>query len=202
MEVYVDQATIATRVASGWAKAAAILGIAGMQYRPTNALVPMAAVYGRPMMVFDAGPAFSLARPQNWGVPTEYVILNTTDVSTGDILVCGSGTYFVARYEAMRPPLCVLCTRTVSVSGVTGTTTTVLSDCPAAILLKSHGDRDDSGMPGSTRPGQFVLYLPSLPGVTIVPYMTVVDDLGNSYSVASAEATSFGFRCMITNQQV
>ncbi|WP_236622861.1 hypothetical protein [Kozakia baliensis] len=193
---------IQARVAAGYAKAVAMLGVQGAQYRPVDALAPMENTYATPLLAFDVEARFGFAKPLGWGVPTEYVLMDTSDVSVGDILVCGDNRYFIARAEAMRPPLCVVCNHVVSVWGVTGTSTQIVADCPAAILLKARGESANSGMPGSTKPGQFTMYLPSLPRVALLPYMSVMTDLGVSYTINSVEASRFGFRCAISMQQV
>lgn len=196
-----DATTIGQRVSAGFGRAAAHLGVAGVQYRPSDALSPMGAVHATPMMAFDT-PDFGFSKPAVWGVPSRYALLDTGDVRAGDILTCGTDDYFVARVEALRPPLCILCNRVVSVSGVAGTAGLVVAGCPASIGLKSRGESEGSGMPGSLRPGQFAMFLPLLPGVALLPYMTVTTDLGTSYTMNAVETSDFGFRCTISLQQV
>lgn len=197
-----DMATIRTRVAAGYGAGAARLGVVGDQYRPTDALTPLATVYARPMMAFSDAAALAFRAPARWGLPLRYALMDTMDVVAGDILVADDDTYFVARVEAMRPAMVVLCDRVVSLTAASGSTTQVVAGCPAAIVMRSQGEREKSGMPGSQRPGSFVLFLPVLPAVTLTPYMVVTTDLGTSYTVVTVEPTSFGYRCLISMQQV
>ncbi|MFT8522052.1 hypothetical protein [Gluconobacter oxydans] len=198
-----QQAMIAARLSRGYAKAAAVLGALGEQYRPSGGLSPMETLHAQPMLAFDVDAGFSFARPIGWGIPTEYVLTDRRDdTQVADILVANGRTYFVASVEPLRPPLCVVCSRTVTVSGVTGTVETLVSDCPAAVIMRAKGESSGSGIPGATRPGQSVMYLPLLPGVVLTPYMTVTTDLGTTYTVNAVEVSGFGIRCTMSLQQV
>ncbi|GBQ89176.1 MULTISPECIES: hypothetical protein [Gluconobacter] len=198
-----QQAMIAARLSRGYAKAAQVLGASGEQYRPSGGLTPMDVLYAQPMLAFDVDAGFSFERPIGWGIPTEYVLTDRRDdTQVGDILAASGRTYFVASVEPLRPPLCVVCSRTVSVSGVTGLVQTLVSECPAAIIMRAKGESSGSGVPGATRPGQSVMYLPLLPGVVLTPYMTVTTDLGTTYTVNAVEISGFGIRCTMSFQQV
>ncbi|WP_197460399.1 hypothetical protein [Gluconobacter albidus] len=198
-----QQAMIAARLSRGYAKAAQVLGASGEQYRPSGGLTPMDVLYAQPMLAFDVDAGFSFERPIGWGIPTEYVLTDRRDdTQVGDILAASGRTYFVASVEPLRPPLCVVCSRTVSVSGVTGVVQTLVSECPAAIIMRAKGESSGSGVPGATRPGQSVMYLPLLPGVVLTPYMTVTTDLGTTYTVNAVEISGFGIRCIMSFQQV
>lgn len=194
---------IASRVCKGHAKAASILGQVGEQYRPVNPLSPMQEAYAHPMLSFDAAPSFSFSRVLSWGNVMEYVLTDRReDTQVGDILTCSGKTFFVASVEDLKPPLCVVCSRVVQVSGVTGTEGNIIEDCPAAIVLKSKGEGSGSGIPGSVRPGQFVMYLPRISAVVLQPYMTVTTDLGTTYTVDTAEMSDWGLRCTMSLQQI
>ncbi|EHH67011.1 hypothetical protein [Gluconobacter morbifer] len=197
------QGLIASRIARGYAKAASVLGCVGAQYRPASGIDPMKTVYAQPTLAFDSDPEFSLSRQRNWGVVADYVLTDRRDDTlVGDILVCDGKTYFVTAVDVLRPPLCVACSRVVTVSGVTGTQETVVSGAPAAIVLKARGEASGSGVPGAARPGQFLLYLPLLPGVVLQPYMTVTTDLGTTYTVNAVEMSDYGIRYTMSMQQV
>lgn len=194
---------IAERLAHGYAKAADILGANGSQYRPSSGIDPMATLYAQPMLAFDVSAGFSFQRPAGWGNVMEYVLTdNREDTQVGDILACGGRTFFVVAVEALRPPLCVACDRTVQVSNVSGTSGNVVEECPAAILMRARGQGSDSGIPSSTSPGGFVMYLPLLPDVVLQPYMTVTTDLDTAYTIEAAEMSGWGLRCTMALQQV
>ncbi|GAC87899.1 hypothetical protein [Gluconobacter thailandicus] len=194
---------IASRICKGHAKAAGILGQTGVQYRPDNPLEPMQDVYAHPTLAFDADVSFSFSRVPGWGKVMEYVLTDRRDDTlVGDILTCAGKTFFVAVVEDLRPPLCVACSRVVQVSGVIGTEGNVVEDCPAAIVLRSKGEGSGSGVPGSVKPGQFVMYLPLLSGVMLQPYMTVTTDLDVTYTVNTAEISDWGLRCTMSLQQI
>ena len=188
--------------AAGFGHAAMHLGMKGTQYRPSDPMAPMASAYAAPIVAFDSQARFGFVAPAGWGVPMRFALMDTSDVLAGDILVCGADTYFVARVEDFRPPLSVLCNRVVTVSNVSGSVGNILVGCPASIEMKGRGESAQSGMPGSLRPGQFVLLLPPVPEVALQPYMTVTTDLGTSYTVNAVETSSYGFRCVISMQQV
>lgn len=198
-----NQAAINACVWRAYAKAAAVLGVSGEQYRPVDALAPMAQQHAQPILSFDVSPGFSFSKPLTWGTATAYVLTDLgSDTAVGDILVCQGRTYFVVSAEPMRPPACILCNHTVTVSGVTGTQGDVVEGCPASILMKAKGESSGSGVPGASRPGQFMLYLPLLPGVVLSPYMTVTTDLGTTYTLNAVEHSGFGVRCTMSMQQV
>ncbi|QDH25818.1 hypothetical protein D5366_03470 [Neokomagataea tanensis] len=187
----------------GYAKAAQILGRAGTQYRPVDGFTAVAEPHAFPKLAFDVGASFSGERPPNWGVVTRYMLSDCLDDTVvGDVLVCGAQTFFVAAIDPIAPVLCVACDQMVSVSAVSGSSGVVVSGCPAAIVLRSKGESAQSGVPGSVRPGQFVLYLPCLPGVILRPYMTVTSNTGATYTINSAEKSAWGLRCVMSLQQV
>ncbi len=194
---------IASRLCRGYAKAAGILGHSGEQYRPDNPLSPMQNIYAHPMLAFDSSADFTFSRSPNWGGVMEYVLTDCReDTVVGDILTCGGNTFFVAAVDDLRPPLCVACNRTVEISGVSGTQGNVVEECPAAIILRSKGEGSGSGIPGSAKPGQFVMYLPRLPAIVLQPYMTVTTDLDTTYTINAAEMSDWGLRCTMSLQQV
>ncbi|WP_252350159.1 hypothetical protein [Gluconobacter cerinus] len=194
---------IASRLCRGYAKAAGILGHSGEQYRPDNPLSPMQNIYAHPMLAFDSSADFTFSRSPNWGGVMEYVLTDCReDTVVGDILTCGGNTFFVAAVDDLRPPLCVACNRSVEVSGVSGTQGNIVEECPAAIVLRSKGEGSGSGIPGSAKPGQFVMYLPRLPGIVLQPYMTVTTDLDTTYTINAAEMSDWGLRCTMSLQQV
>ncbi|MBS1042010.1 hypothetical protein JK203_14320 [Gluconobacter cerinus] len=194
---------IASRLCRGYAKTAGILGHSGEQYRPDNPLSPMQNIYAHPMLAFDSSADFTFSRSPSWGGVMEYVLTDCReDTVVGDILTCGGNTFFVAAVDDLRPPLCVACNRTVEVSGVSGTQGNIVEECPAAIVLRSKGEGSGSGIPGSAKPGQFVMYLPQLPGIVLQPYMTVTTDLDTTYTINAAEMSDWGLRCTMSLQQV
>ncbi|MBR0560339.1 hypothetical protein [Neokomagataea anthophila] len=194
---------LALKLGRGYAKAAQILGRSGVQYRPTDGMSALTVPYASPMLAFDVDPSFSGVKPAGWGVVARYVLSDRlSDTRVGDVLTCGGQNFFVAAVDVSTPALCVACDQIVSVSAVSGGSGMVVSGCPAAIILRSKGESAQSGMPGSARPGQFVLYLPHLPGIMLRPYMTVTSDNGATYTINSAEKSAWGFRCVLSLQQV
>lgn len=191
-----------TRVSSGYGKVAQFLGRSGVVYRPMDALAPLAVRYAEVMCVLDRDAGLSMKAPSAWGAPMVYGITNCVDIAVGDILSLDEANYFVARAEPLKPALCVSCDSIVTVSGVAGTTTTVVAGCPASIWLKARGESDGSGVPGATRPGQYIMFLPLLPDVMLLPYITVTTDRGAAYTINAVEVSSCGFRCTMSLQQV
>ncbi|GBR44205.1 hypothetical protein [Neokomagataea thailandica] len=194
---------LALKLGRGSAKVAQILGQSGVQYRPVDGMSALTAPYASPMLAFDVDPSFSGVKPAGWGAVARYVLSDRlSDTRVGDVLVCGGQNFFVAAVGMNAPALCIACDQIVSVSAVSGGSGMVVSGCPAAIILRSKGESVQSGVPGAAHPGQFILYLPHLPGVMLHPYMTVMSDNGATYMINSAEKSAWGLRCILSLQQV
>lgn len=225
----VNQALIQKKVAAGYAKAALRLGAMVSQYRPASLTEPLAAAIATPMADFSNNPAFAFRSPPLWDKPVTWALVDTTDVLAGDIFVAPIGTYFVARVEPYRPPVCMLTNRTVTLSGDAGAGSTIgegttcsmagydnaeygpspvyggtalASGWPAFITLKNKGQVPETGIPGDLRAGEFEMFLPVMPDFVPAVAMTAVTDLGTPYRLTAVEPSPYGTRCQMEVVQI
>jgi len=221
-----DQATLQTKVAKGYGKAAVRLGATTTQYRPTSVATPLGTAHATFLAAFNNDAGFSFKQPTPWGKPMVYGLFDTTDVAAGDLLVSGSDTYFVARFEAYQPPLCVLCNNALTFSpGTTGSNGSASSGTcavagvqpgysgiaasegavtgawPCSLLLRRIGQVPNSGIPGAQKPGDYEILLPIMPDFQPEPYMTAVDRNGQIYTIEAVEISQFGYKLWAVVQQ-
>jgi hypothetical protein len=173
--------TLASRVAAGFARAAALAGTPYAQYRAASATAPMAAPIGTlNALVKPRGKPFGAANPP--ANPFFDAVLDTTLVQQGDILVGTAGTFFVWQLPWLGAALCVNCNATVAVhrtqqpsapgfndlGQLASANETVLMDSwPASVLRDGRGERSASNLPGTARVGSWMVLLPIFAGVTI-----------------------------------
>ena len=206
--------------ARGFARAAARIGAATVQYRPASALAPCASPYGQGRAAFSNDRAFGFAGPALWDVPFVYALTDMPDLRAGDILACGAETYFIARVEPFRPPLCVLCnvvvtlTATLAVqtdaadpggyatSGDAATQVTLATGWPAMIRPGSGAGVPGAAQPGAIRASGFEMFLPVIAGVSLQPAMWAQDRNGPRYTIGAARTSPWGVRCQMAQQQV
>lgn len=208
------QTTVQRHVAYGLGIAASKLGSFHTVYRPTAAMNPLQQAPLRIQLAnFDGDPSFGLKRPQAWSKPIVYGMLDTTDVQVGDYLV-GTDTVFVARFEPMLPPECVICSRTVSVfssasappvgldvvyGGRTDASDVmVASGWPISMVTKTRGDNVPTKLPGDVRAAYYECLIPAIPGVTLRPTMRLTDENGDNYEIVTVETSSFGNRLLVS----
>lgn len=214
-----DQPALNRLAARGFARAAARVGAACAQYRPTGAMQPMGVAHAQVVAAFSSDRAFGFAGPALWDAPFVYALMDTTDVQAGDILTSAGQTCFVARCEPFRPPLCVLCNATVTLaatpapaaalanpggyatSGDASAQATVASGWPALIRLGAGATVPGPGQPGAIHGGGMEMFMPAIPGVTLQPAMWVSDAGGARYTIGSARASPWGTRCLMGQQQ-
>jgi hypothetical protein len=173
--------SLASRIASGYARAGALAGTPYTQYRPASATAPMATPIGTlNTLVKPMGrPVGAPSPPANAFFDA---LLDTTQLQPGDILAGAAGTFFVWQLPPLGPALCVGCNATIAVRrpqqpGIPGfndlgqlasATETVLMDgWPASVLREGRGERSASNLPGTGRVGSWMVLLPVFAGVTV-----------------------------------
>lgn len=204
----------------GFARAAARIGAATVQYRPGSALAPCASPYAQGRAAFSNDRAFGFAGPALWDVPFVYALTDLPDLRAGDILTCGAETYFIARAEPFRPPLCVLCNAVVmltttgavqsdaaspggyATSGDAAAQVTLATGWPAMIRPGSGAGVPGPAQPGAIRTGGFEMFLPAIMGVSLQAAMWVHDGSGPRYTIGTARSSPWGVRCQMAQQQV
>ncbi|BAK82882.1 hypothetical protein [Komagataeibacter medellinensis] len=215
-----DQPTLCHLAARGFARAATRIGAPATQYRPTAPASPCATPHARVMAAFNNDRAFGFVGPALWDVPFVFALLDTTDVRAGDIVVCGTETYFIARAEPFRPPLCVLCNAVVNISttlpvaadvaapggyatsGDVSAQATIATGWPAMIRPGSGAGVPGPVQPGSIHTGGYEMFLPAIPTVTVQPAMWADDGAGSRYTIGAARASPWGVRCQLGRQQI
>jgi hypothetical protein len=212
----VTQAAIQAHVAFGYAKAAAVLGAAVQQIRPTTAFLPLTQpVHATPTAFFDQDASFGMKKPwsrRTAGGAEGFVAIDTTDVLPGDILV-GADVYFVTRYEPIRPCQVVLTDTlmdilepaaaatpgviqpgVVSQQGRTSTNTPVIATgWPAAKRAGGRSEIDATKLPSDARATSWTVLLPLIPGITITRQTLLRDETGIEYTVSAANLSQFGY---------
>jgi len=200
-----DNGHLRDLVAAGLSRVAEKIGFSVTQYRPENVMSPMGSVYAQTTAFFAADPELRsgvLSRP---GTPYVYGAFETTDVVSGDIFSAENETWFVCTNDCLASCLSVTCNHTISLySSATssGSSTLLASGWPVAILMKSRGDHSKSGTPGAITPGAYVMYAPVLGELSLLPYMSVETEDGLIYTIDTVEVSRFGWRALLSMQQV
>lgn len=215
----VSQATVQAKVNTGFAKAAASLGVACQWYRPSGPTNPIVAgnLIGTLQVLFDTNPYMTQVAARRRDKPEEWFAAfdESQGVAIGDYLVTPTPeTYFVATLDPFRPARMALCNRIISITNpamqpTTGynpiyggdaiaTETPVITGFPAVVIRGSRGEPGDVKLPGDTKlPWEEVL-LPAIPGATLRNDMIVTySDGTDSFRLilSLVELTSLGYRC-------
>lgn len=198
------------KIYMGYAKAALRIGYMFGVYRPTsenNPVDPARLMISLPAS-FNAED-MKYGRPNKYGKPTWYCLIDGTQTQVGDYLVRGTETYFVAAQQLALPVLVVECNRVITVArpqqvsgvgaqGYGGNTaaleTPLMQGWPASILQGTKGERNDVELPGDVRNPWWQMLFPAWPGVVLRTGDVITDDLVRRYVVSSAELTDLGWR--------
>lgn len=210
-----DQTGIQAKVAYGYLKAATYLGATFTQYRPDGPANPIsdANQIATLKAAFDPDAKFSFAKPSGYGKPVYFGLFDPSHVQVGDYLVHDTqGTYFLAGFEPIKPPMCVQCNRTLTFTRpgppkigpnayggpLPSDAVVMLTAWPASVLKGTKGDKGDTGtlLPGDVRQAWVEILLPSVGGVQIRAGDQIVDDqaIPMHYTVSGAELTDLGYR--------
>src|SRR5471030_859453 len=205
-----DAALLQQKIYMGYSKAALRIGYTYTLYRPTSALNPIS-----PSNIITSLPAsfnaedMKYGRPNKYGKPTWYCLVDGTQTQVGDYLIYGSSTYFIAAQQLALPILAVECnriinllrpqqlsgTRTVGYGGDTVANESVLmTGWPASVLQGTKGEGSEVDLPGDVRNPWWVVLLPYSPDITLRTGDIVTDELTRRYIISSAELTDLGWR--------
>jgi hypothetical protein len=148
------------------------------------------------------------SKPNSYGDPLWYALVDGTNLESGDYCVGPQGTFFIVSLEPLLPILVCECNRTVSIfrpqgqsglglgpyGGNTDVTEPLLvAGRPCSILQGTKGEKAESNLPGDVRAPWWSILMPYA-GVDITFDDIIVDDLGRRYIVSSPEITSLGYR--------
>ena len=206
------QSAINTKVSLGLARAASILGVNQVLFRPTTAFLPVSGTpFGSIYCAFDINPDFKLISTAQPGHSYVALLADPELVQLGDYLV-GDDTHFVARVEPLRPALCVLCNQTVdflntavttnagtnAYGGRTDDTDAIIAQgWPVSMTARTHSEQDVTKLPSDTRSAYYDVLAPPMPGISLSFGMRLQDNSGQDYEVVSAELSLFGWRLMV-----
>ena len=200
----------------GYAQAADILGQPYEIFRPMGTGNPLdsANLIGTLPATFDATP-YKFNKPNLYGTPVWYPLLDVSLVQPFDYLVGPLGTFFMHPQQPLLPLSCVSCNATVTVTRAKAARTasgfgaqapggddraseTVLATAwPCSLLEGTKGEKAETGLPGDTRAAWFKLLVPALPGVTLRSSDILTDGQERRMVVSSAEITDLGWRISV-----
>ena len=216
-----NRAGIQAKVALGLSKGAQFAGGMVSYFRQPY---PGGPALRTPLVYFDPAPNLESGSAQLAGHPYVYAVMDTTDVRVGDVMITlpdllvpnlALDTYFIVRWEPMKAPLCVLATAVLTLSTIDRAATdaatgfqspsgpgdvapvVLATGLPASMLAKARGDQPAAHLPTDTRQAYFEALTPAVPGIAIVPGMTVSTADGQSYAVATSERTPYGYRLLV-----
>ena len=201
-----DQAKLADRLGRANGIAARVLGLPHDLFRPSSARNPLDLSNRilRLQAAFPPDPKFG--KPQGYGANLVIGVFDNSATQAGDYLSGPSGTYFIASQRPLLPVLCVQANRTVSFAraaapfsagsnaygGVTLEAATLLAaNWPASLLSNSGGQQ--GVLPSDVTIPSWAILLPAMP-VSLRSADLVVDDLGRTFVIASAEQSTLGWR--------
>ncbi len=197
------------RIAKGLGTAARSIGASYDAHRPTSAHDPMAPAnrYLRLPAAFNPeGSSFS--QPAGYSHATWFGLFDNAYTHPGDYLKGPGGTFFIAAQQSLLPILCVLTSRTLTISrpaaptaagvntygGITlSSATPLLTGWPASVLSAGSGRPGD--LPGDAKLPSWIILLPTTP-VLLRPADLIQDDLGRTYVIGTAELTALGWRLL------
>lgn len=212
-----DAALLQQKIYYGYGKAAQFIGPPYNLFRPTSALNPTAQQnqIGTLNASFNAMD-MSYGKPNLYGKPLWYALLDGSVTQVGDYLIGCDKTYFIAAMQTTLPILAVDCNRTINIVqaaqqptvgavGYGGDTAAgevpLMTAWPASILQGTKGEKGDVNLPGDVRNPWWSVLLPAYPGVIIRSANIIIDDLSRRYVISSAELTDLGWRCTAMQAQ-
>lgn len=214
-----DGATLQNRIYKGYAKAALRIGQLYNQYRPSGSANPLATLRGTIYASFNAED-MTYARPNKYGKPTWFAVMDGTQTQVGDYLTGPEGTFFIAAQQLALPILAVECNRTIRIARTTASTAVgaigyggvvdanqidvlgtsnagaLVTGWPASILIGGRADRTKE-LPADVKNAGWQVLLPASVPVTIAEADILHDDLNRRYAVYAAEQTDLGWRLTV-----
>lgn len=210
-----DAAKLQQKVYAGYGKAATRIGPLFNLHRPSSAANPVSpgTWLGTLNASFNAQD-MTYGKPNVYGKPLWYALLDGTLTQVGDYLVNDDKMYFIAAMQQTLPILAVDCNRTINVrrpqqqSGVgavgyggdiDSNETPLMTGWPASVLQGTKGEKGEVNLPGDVRNPWWQILFPAFPGINLRTSDIVTDDMQRRYVISSAELTDLGWR--LTAQQ-
>jgi len=204
-----DAQQLAAKVNQGNGKAAKRLGSTARHYRAVSPFSPLDA---QPLRELSASftTDYGYMRAARFGQSTRIGIFDAEGFETGDMLVSGEGTFYVAAMPLLQPILCVRTDRLVSIrrtapkgseAGLqeySGTKAVnekiIISGWPASILLSRGGEHSPLKLPGEARSAWHNILMPAFRALSLHAGDFVTDEAGQRYVVSGTELTDMGWR--------
>ena len=206
-----DPGKLRDRIAWGYNIVARSTGRTVDAFRPHTAWKPLSGVhrYLRLPAAFVPGRG-GLTNVETAGDPWWRGCFDKAYTRPGDYLVRDDLAWFVAAQGDFSLPLCVLTNRVLSFarsqpgSGASdattygavaaGTATPLAAEWPASVLGAAGGARPQAALPGDNTLPSWIILLPPIPNVVLSPSDLVMDDLGRSGVIVTAELSHLGWR--------
>ncbi len=202
---------IQAKIWSGYAKAASRIGLTYNHYRPTGAANPTGAgnLLGTVVAAFDDNSNYQFQKPNLYGHPEKFVLVDGSLVRPGDYIIGNGDTFFVADLPRLLPIPAMQCNVTIDVmrpassdgygeqpygGDAVADEVPIMSQWPAWIDQGTKGERGDTHLPGDVRMGWYRVLLPAWAGAVIDAFDVINDNLGRRYKVSSAELSPLGWR--------
>ena len=194
----------------GLGKAARHTGQTANAFRPAGPFDPLKKENRFLRLPAAFVPATGSVKTTNaYGQPLWHGIFDASYTRTGDYLVCGSSTFFIASQDPLLSVLCVVANRTISVSRPTVQTATgtnpyggftpnkssaLMSAWPASVLGEARFAVTAANLPTDQAAPYWNILVPAPAGVLLAPGDMVTDDISRSAVIAGSELTSLGWR--------
>ncbi len=208
------ESTLSAKVWRGLGMAARMIGAKTDAYRPTDTGDPL-----RPANRYLQLPA-SFIRPGlrtvragGWGEAFWEGVFDAACTRPGDYLVrADGGIWFVAAQLPMQAPLCVRTLRRLSFTRPSGpvsagansyggvnrsTAVDVLTGWPAAMGTPGAAGQIELATATTLPQAMWMVLLPPLEWLALLPGDTMTDDLGRAGVVEAAECTELGWRLVV-----
>jgi len=212
-----DAGRLQQLIYKGYGTAATHIGPCYSLYRPTSAANPIAptTLLGTLNASFNAMD-MKYGKPNVYGKPLWYALLDGTVTQVGDYLVSNDKTYFIAAMQTTLPILAVDCNRTLNIfrpqqqtaagenpygGTIDSNQTELMTAWPASVLQGTKGEKDGAVLPGDVRLPWWAILFPAYPGVTLLTADIITDDIDRRYIISSAELTDLGWRCTAIQAQ-
>ena len=183
-------------------------------FRPSGPTDPLdiGNARGTILAMQAADAAWGLTKPNLYGHPIWYPLLDGTQTQVWDYLVAADGSkFFIAGMQPLVPIFSVECNHVINllrpagVSGVgaqpyggdvTTTEVPVMTGWPVSALTKSRGETGVVNLPGDVKFPWSEVLMPYA-GVQILFGDVLMDELGVRHIVSSTELTDAGYRMLV-----
>lgn len=204
----VDFARVQNRIYYGYGKAATRLGTSHAIYRSANGIDPIQQPNFLFNQLISVDENLKYTKAKKYGdMQWQFLPENGLLLQNYDYMVSPSGIhYFIVDIipdDRLTPPTCVECNAIISLFDLSNTLnpggnpyqqfpgdkTTILSNCPAAVMQYTRMDMDNMRLPTSVKMPTYSILVPDFDDVVIKSGQEIEDDKGRHMVVIVAEQT-------------